>query len=88
VESPEADPALAVEVEERFQRALARLSDHEAGIACLWLEGHSPREIADRIALSPVTVRKRLAVIRAEFVEEFPTARLPDGGRGRRRNPQ
>jgi DNA-directed RNA polymerase specialized sigma24 family protein len=71
VESREPDPTLAAEVEERFQKFLAGLSDQEAEIACLRMEGHSTEEIAARSKLSPATVRRRLAVIRDVLAAEF-----------------
>jgi DNA-directed RNA polymerase specialized sigma24 family protein len=71
MESREPDPTLTVEVEERFQRFFAGLSDQDAEIASLRMEGHGTEEIAARSKLSPATVRRRLAVIRDVLAAEF-----------------
>jgi DNA-directed RNA polymerase specialized sigma24 family protein len=71
VASAEPDPALAAEVAEKFARFLAGLSDQEAEVAGLRLEGRSTEEIAARTRLSPATVRRRLIVIRAVLAREF-----------------
>jgi DNA-directed RNA polymerase specialized sigma24 family protein len=65
------DPALAAELQEKFGRLLEGMSDEEAQITCLRMEGYSTEEIAGRVRLSPATVRRRLAVIRDVFAEEF-----------------
>ncbi len=77
VESSEPDPALAAEVEEKFGKALARLSDLEAEIACLRMEGYGTDEIAREVKLSPATVRRRLAVIRDVLADEFAPGGTP-----------
>jgi DNA-directed RNA polymerase specialized sigma24 family protein len=71
VPSREPDPALAAEVAEKFARFFAELSEQEAEIACLRMEGHGTEEIAARINLSPATVRRRLGVIRDVLAKEF-----------------
>ncbi len=71
MQSSEPDPALAAEVEEKMKQVLARLSDDDAEIACLRLEGYSSEEIAGQVGLSPATVRRRLAVIHDVFSEDF-----------------
>jgi DNA-directed RNA polymerase specialized sigma24 family protein len=70
-ESREPDPSLTVDFAETFRRFLAGLSDEEAEIACLRMEGHRTKEIAERIGLAPATVRRRLAVIRDVLAAEF-----------------
>jgi DNA-binding CsgD family transcriptional regulator len=60
-----------VDVEETFQRFLAALSDEEAEIACLRMEGHGTKAIAERVGVAPATVRRRLAVIRDVLAAQF-----------------
>jgi RNA polymerase sigma factor (sigma-70 family) len=69
--SREPDPRLTVDLEETFQRFLASLSDEEAEIACLRMEGYPTKQIAERVGLAPATVRRRLAVIRDVLAAEF-----------------
>jgi RNA polymerase sigma factor (sigma-70 family) len=80
-ESHEPDPRLTVEIEEQLQKFLASLSDKEAEIACLRMEGYGTKEIAERVHLAPVTVRHHLAVIRDVLAAEFSDgpAATPDG---------
>jgi DNA-directed RNA polymerase specialized sigma24 family protein len=77
VPSPELGPDLQLEMKERFESFLAELSEQEATIACLRMEGHSTEEIADQIRLAPATVRRRLAVIRDTLEAQFSD---PQGG--------
>jgi RNA polymerase sigma factor (sigma-70 family) len=71
VDPRESDPAVAAELEEKFQRFLGGLSDQEAVIASLRMDGYGTDEIAARVRLSPATVRRRLAVIRDVLAQEF-----------------
>jgi DNA-directed RNA polymerase specialized sigma24 family protein len=75
VPSPEPGPDLQAEVKERFERFLAGLSEQEAAITCLRMEGHSTEEIAGQVGLAPATVRRRLAVIRDVLEEQFSDVR-------------
>jgi transcriptional regulator with XRE-family HTH domain len=69
LESHEPDPALTVDVEERFQKFFAGLNDEQAKIVWLRMEGHGVKEIAGRVGLSPATVRRRLRAIRDEMTK-------------------
>ena len=71
LESREPDPAWVAEMKEKFERFFAGLSDEEAEIACLRMEGYGTQEIAARVRLAPATVRRRLAVIREVLAGEF-----------------
>ena len=81
LESREPDPAWVAEMKEKFERFFAGLSDEEAEIACLRMEGYGTEEIAARVRLAPATVRRRLAVIREVLAGEFSDAPAePAGG--------
>jgi DNA-directed RNA polymerase specialized sigma24 family protein len=81
LESREPDPAWVAEMKEKFERFFAGLSDEEAEIACLRMEGYGTEEIAARVRLAPATVRRRLAVIREVLAGEFSDApAAPAGG--------
>ena len=81
LESREPDPAWVAEMKEKFERFFAGLSDEEAEIACLRMEGYGTEEIAARFRLAPATVRRRLAVIREVLAGEFSDAPAePAGG--------
>jgi RNA polymerase sigma factor (sigma-70 family) len=67
----EPEASLSAEMEEKFQRFLARLTDDEAEVARLKLEGYRTEEIAEQVGLSPATVRRRLVFIRDVLAEEF-----------------
>jgi RNA polymerase sigma factor (sigma-70 family) len=71
VASRELDPAAVAELEEKLQGFFAGLSDQEAEIACLRMEGYGTAEIARRVGLAPATVRRRLAVIRDVLAAEL-----------------
>jgi DNA-directed RNA polymerase specialized sigma24 family protein len=77
LESREPDPAWVAEMKEKFERFIAGLSDEEAEIACLRMEGYGTEEIAARVRLAPATVRRRLAVIREVLAGEFSDAPAP-----------
>jgi DNA-directed RNA polymerase specialized sigma24 family protein len=77
VPSSDPGPALIAEVKERFQGFLKRLSDQEAKVACLRMEGHSSEEIAARLGLSSATVRRRLTLIRDVLAEVFGECHAP-----------
>jgi DNA-directed RNA polymerase specialized sigma24 family protein len=81
LESREPAPAWLAEMKEKFERFFAGLSDEEAEIACLRMEGYGTEEIAARVRLAPATVRRRLAVIREVLAGEFSDAPAePAGG--------
>ncbi len=74
-ESSEADPALMVELDEKFDRFFTLLNDREAEVAALRLEGYGNDEIAVMIGLSPATVKRVMAVVRETMAEVFEVAK-------------
>jgi len=81
LQSREPDPAFAAEVAEQCEHLLAILPDDELRkIAIFKMEGYTNKEIGDRIGCAPVTVERRLSLIRRAWLcEAGPGARKSEG---------
>ncbi|HKI38326.1 MAG TPA: ECF-type sigma factor, partial [Gemmataceae bacterium] len=59
-------PELAAQMAEEFQRRLAQLPSEELrSVALMKMEGYTTAEIADKLGCAPVTVGRRLDLIRS-----------------------
>jgi DNA-directed RNA polymerase specialized sigma24 family protein len=68
----EPGPEFAAQAEEECQRLLARLGDARLESVARWrLEGHTVKEIADRLQCSPRTVERKLLLIQGLWAEEI-----------------
>jgi DNA-directed RNA polymerase specialized sigma24 family protein len=66
-------PELAAQVVDECRRLLGKLGDEELKSIAVWqMEGHTVEEIAQRLACSPRTVARKLAVIRDLWRAEGP----------------
>lgn len=73
LQSEEPDPAIAAEFAEQCDHLLQLLADNELRqIAVAKMEGYTNREIAERLGCAPVTIDRRLAIIRKTWLGELP----------------
>jgi DNA-directed RNA polymerase specialized sigma24 family protein len=67
----EPTPAFAAEVAEEYQRLLDKLGDDELRQIAVWkMEGDTNAQIAERLGCAPVTVERRLHLIRSLWENE------------------
>lgn len=74
LQSKEPDPELAAEVAEECERLLRLLGDEELRqIAVLKMEGYTNKEIAEHLGCAPVTIERRLSLIRKSWLNSADT---------------
>lgn len=72
LQSSEPTPEMAADVAERCERLLSMLPDDELRqIAVLKMEGYTNKEIADRLDYAPITVDRRLGLIRKTWLQDI-----------------
>lgn len=71
LQSEEPDPGLAAEIAEQCECLLRLLPDEQLRqIAVFKMEGYTNEEIADRLGCAPITIERRLGVIRKTWLRK------------------
>jgi DNA-directed RNA polymerase specialized sigma24 family protein len=69
--SREPSPEMAAQMTEEYERLLNLLEEQELRQVAIWrMEGHTVKEIAARIGCAPVTIKRKLKLIRDHWESE------------------